>query len=246
MKQILILAILLSANLLHAQAGKMVEPSTIDTTMVLPGITIKLSLAEERVIEPYVLPAALIDSLTKGIRNTYRYSRAIEAYQIQQLGNRVRRTDEGLSLKLNDGSWLPVNVDPQTDEADNVFEYYFDKFGFYSLRVQWGEGNGYKLVNAETGAITHLIGRPFFSPDGSKLIALGNDIEAEYSPNGFELMENVAGEIKSLGRYNPGTWGCKRAVWLSGNTLILQNQSLESKPDTGYGYFSFYLSMELK
>lgn len=246
MKQSLILTILLWANLLHAQAGRMVEPSTIDTTMALPAIRIKLSPTEERVIEPYILPAALIDSLTKGIRNTHRHSRAIEAYQIKQLGGRVKRTDEGLSLKLNDGSWLPVNVDPRTDEADNVFEYYFEKFGFYSLRVQWGEGNGYKLVNAETGDITHLIGRPFFSPDGSKLIALGNDIEAEYSPNGFELMENVAREIKSLGRYNPKTWGCERAIWLTDNKLILQNQSLESKPANGWGYFTFYTRMELK
>ncbi|MCE7996383.1 MAG: hypothetical protein HEP71_30675 [Roseivirga sp.] len=245
MKQILTLILLLWVNFLYAQDRRMVEPSSIDTTMVLPGITLRLSPAEAQSMESYLLPTALIDSLTKGIQNTHRYSRAIEQYQMKQFGNRMQRTQKGLSLKLNNGSWQLIEVDPQTDEMDNVFEHYFEEFGYYSLRVQWGEGNGYKLVNAETGAITHLIGRPFFSPDGSRLIALGNDIEAEYSPNGFELMENVDGKISSLGRYNPGSWGCMSALWLTNNSLVLHNQSLESKPDSGWGYFSFYTGLEL-
>ncbi len=246
MKQFLILTFLFCTKLLYTQDGRWVEPSSIDTTLKLSDITIRLRPAEKQIIGTYLPPARVIDSLTKGIRNSHKYSLAIEQYQIMQFGKRFRRTDEGLSLKLNDGSWLMIKVDPTTDEADNVFEHYFNNFGFYSLRVQWGEGNGYKLVNAETGKITHIIGRPFFSPDGSKIIALGNDIEAEYSQNGIELMENVAGDIRLLGRYNPKSWGCENALWLNNNSLVLQNQSLESKADSNWGYFTFYTQIDFK
>ncbi|GAB5526696.1 MAG: hypothetical protein Roseis2KO_45680 [Roseivirga sp.] len=245
MRQTFILTTLLWANLLFGQGGKWVEPSSIDTTMALSGITVSLSPGEEQPFATYLLPKNIIDSLTKGIHNSHKYSLAIERYQIIQFGQRFRRTDEGLFLKLNNGDWQLMKIDPLTDEVDNVFEHYFDKFGFYSIRVQWGEGNGYKLVNTETGTVTDIIGKPFFSPDGSKVIALGNDIEAGYSENGFELMENMAGKIKPIGRYNPGSWGCISALWLTNNTLLLQNQSLESKADAGWGYFSFYTRMKL-
>lgn len=245
MKQALCLIGFICTNLLSGQDERWVEPSSIDTSLVLSEITVTLSPGKEQDIEPYILPADLLDSLTKGIQNTHKYSRAIEQYKINQSNTRVRRDGEGLSLKLDNGDWLLMKIDTRTDEVDNVFEYYFDAFGFYSIRVQWGEGNGYKLVSAETGTVSHIIGRPFFSPDGSKIIALGNDIEAGYSENGFQILENKAGKIREFGRFSPDSWGCESAIWLSNNQLLLKNQSLESK-NSSWNYFTFYTVLEIK
>ncbi|MBX2841477.1 MAG: hypothetical protein KTR26_06875 [Flammeovirgaceae bacterium] len=164
---------------------RLVEPASIDTILRFKDKTIQLKPSKSSDFDPYHLSNELINFLTQDINNVYRKSLAIEGYQLKKFGTRVKRENNELFIKLDDGNWFQLQNNPDSDENAHSFEYYFDDFGFYSIRVQWGEGNGYKLVNSKTGAITNIIGRPFFSPDGTSIIALGNDIEAGYSDNGF-------------------------------------------------------------
>jgi len=245
MKYTLLIIATLSSNILIGQMKRWVEPSSIDTTIAFKEITIQLRPSSSSGFDTYFLSNELIKTLTKDFDNSYQMSLAIEEYQLKKFGSRVRREDNELFVKIDDGSWLQLRNNPNYDEAGHTFEYYFEKIGFYSIRVQWGEGNGYKLVNSKTGEISDIIGRPYFSPDGTLLIALGNDIEAGYSTNGFQLLGNDLGTLTELGIFLPGSWGCLSAKWLTNNTLILKNQSLEFS-DTSSNYFSFYTELEIK
>ncbi|KYG73052.1 hypothetical protein AWN68_10195 [Roseivirga echinicomitans] len=222
-----------------------IESNSLDTTLIFKDKTIQLKPSSSGDFDPYFLSNELINSLTKDFGNFYKKSLAIEEYQLGKFGSRVRREGNELFVKLDDGSWLQLRTNPNYDEVGHTFEYYFDKIGFYSIRVQWGEGNGYKLVNSKTGKVTDIIGRPFFSPDGTFIVALGNDIEAGYSTNGFQLLSNNSGSIIGLGIFSPTSWGCESAIWLSNNKLTLKNESLEYS-NTNSNYFNFYTELVIK
>lgn len=245
MRYVLLLIATFSANLLFGQMKRWVEPSSIDTTLTFKNRTIRLSPSTSGDFDPYFLSNELINSLTKKFGNFHQKAMAIEEHQLKKFGARVKREGNELFVKLDDGRWFQLRVNLDYDESAHAFEYYFDELGFYSIRVQWGEGNGYKLVNSKTGEITKLIGRPFFSPDGTLIIALGNDIEAGYSINGFQLLSNKSGTITELGKFEPTAWGCESAKWLSNSRLTLKNESLEYS-NTNSNYFNFYTELEIK
>ena len=227
------------------QHNKWVEPARVDTTIQLSE-TVSAKLTPHKAIQPdkYYLPYRLIDSLTAAQDNYYRKAIAIEKYQIRNLAGRVRREGNKLAVKLTSGKWRNLKDDPDLEEVWYTFEHYFQEHGFYSVRVQHAEGHKYILVNADNGEITSLIGRPYFSPDGTRLIALGNDIEAGYSENGFQLLRNLNGKLTETGKYDPETWGCKSASWLNQNTLVLENESIEFI-DSEMKYFSFFTRLDI-
>lgn len=245
MRYFLLLIATFSTNMLFGQMKRWVEPSSIDTILTFQKITIQLSPSTSNDFDPYFLSNKLNNSLTKDIGNYHEKAMAIEGYQLKKFGSRVKREGNEIYLKLDNGQWFQLRTNPDFDEVAHAFEYYFEKLGFYSIRVQWGEGNGYKLVNSQTGQVTNLIGRPFFSPDGSLLVSLGNDIEAGYSINGFQMLANNSGIITELGKFTPATWGCESGKWLSNNRLILKNESIEYS-NTSSNYFSFYTELEIK
>jgi hypothetical protein len=245
MRYILLLIATFSANLLFGQMKMWVEPSSIDTTLTFKNKTIELSPSTSSDFDPYFLSNELIKSLTKDFGNFHQKAMAIEEYQLKKFASIVKREGNELFVKLDDGRWFQLEINSDYDETAHAFEYYFDKFGFYSIRVQWGEGNGYKLVNSRTGEMTNLIGRPFFSPDGTQIVALGNDIEAGYSINGFQLLTNNSGTVKALGTFSPTSWGCESGKWLSNSRLILKNVSFEYS-DSSSNYFNFFTELEIK
>ncbi|MTI29274.1 hypothetical protein E1171_00445 [Cytophagales bacterium RKSG123] len=169
-------------------------------------------------------------------------------------GEFVRKDENGVSLKMQNGNWKPITLDENKDEAGNTFEYYFKDFGFYSVRTQWGEGNGYKLINDSSGKITDLIGRPYFSPNGTFILAVNFDIEAGYSWNGFELFRNDNGQLKKLGIYEPDKWGPYAVKWIDNNRLILKNQTFDfilknqtlKFRNSDMPYMDFYGELEIK
>ncbi|MEQ8245097.1 hypothetical protein [Fulvivirga sp.] len=237
-RSFIVLVTVITASLSFGQDNKWVEPLEIDTTILMQNHVIKLRPTETNYFEPYYLKTEIIDSLRKRLNNHYEISLAIETLQMSQFEEWVKRDGNDLFIKLNDGKWFQLIRNPDYDETGHSFEFYFEDFGFFSIRVQWGEGNAYKLINSKTGEVTNIIGRPFFSPDGSKIIALGNDIEATYSTNGFQLLSNNSGKITELGKFSPTSWGCKNAKWISNDKLILINESIEFKAYE-MNYFDF-------
>lgn len=243
--KLLILSIII-CHYSFGQHKRWVEPSQLDTVInISKEVSIKLTPHKEVDYEEYFLSNHEIDSLTSPYGNFYQKSLAIEKNMVREYPDLIKREGNELSVKLKNGEWLSLENNVEFDEVGHSFEFYFKEFGFHSIRVQWGEGNGYKLVNTTSGEIINLIGRPYFSPNGKYLISLGNDIEAGYSINGFQLLRHEKGKITEIGRFQPSSWGCNSALWLSNDSLVLKNESIEFS-ETGMNYFHFFTKMEIQ
>jgi len=204
------------------------EPSTLDTIFSLnDNIQLTIQLTDSIYIPEYFLDNKALDSISNSYDNWHLRSLAIEKYLLEENKNHTKRDTSGLFIKMKNGEWKLIPLDPMTDEVDNTFEYYFKDYGYYSIRTQWGEGNGYKLINDLTGKITNLFGRPYFSPNGKYIISVNADIEAGYSENGFQLFENNNGKLLHLGNYKPSSWGPMAAIWIDNNTIKTENVTTE-------------------
>jgi len=138
------------------------------------------------------------------------------------------RDSSSIKLKLENGKWKNIIINPKTEEYDNIFQHYFEKNQFYLLRTQLGEGNNYKLVNSITGEINNIGGEPIFSPNGKLLISIGFDIEAQYSMNGFEIYSILNGKLKKIHTFHPNSWGFINGKWIDNNTIILKSGTFKS------------------
>lgn len=223
----------------NAQSKRWVEPSEVDTIIDFKNLSVSLSPSQHnsRII-PYYISLEAMDSLAPLYDNSYEYALALEHLQQKKFPDHFRRKGDSLWIKLQDESWLLVKDRYPEEENSFTFEYYFEEYGYYSIRVQWDEGDSYLLIDAQTGRMQELGGRPHFSPNGVYLLALGNDYVAQFSFNGFQVYRIEHRKLKHLGNFEVGSWGCVNLLWKTQKTAILQNESLDWS--TGEMYFPFY------
>lgn len=217
----------------------------VDTSFQMENIQLNLKSIDCENFNVYFLNDEKIDSLSRDIFNSFLIAQEIENYQLKKFGDLVERESEYLSFKLKTGAIKILSPDSISEEEAYSFEYFFENVGFYSLVVHWTEGQEYKLINYETGIETNIVGRPFFSNSGKYLIALGNDIEANYSFNGLGIYKNEEGIIRKIGTFSPRSYGFSKAKWLDDQHVIIQNESLNYL-DQEFSYFNFYTILELK
>jgi len=223
------------------------KPSKIDTILKLNDkIQLSITNTDSINVPEYFIHKGTIDSLFKPYNNRHSESKVLEKYIIQRDIEIAKRDSSGLHVKLINGEWKVLTLDPLTDESDNTLEHFFKKHGFYNIRVQWGEGNGYKLVNYKNGIVTKLKGKPFFSPNGKYIITVNADIDAGYSYNGIQLFENKNGDIKEIGNYEPTDWGPLSAKWIDNNKLIVKNHTFTPANTDGIDYHEFYIEILIK
>jgi len=221
------------------------EPTELDTLIHFKNSnSITLKNTDSIYISEYYLEKRIIDSLTQIHNNSHQKALEIENYLLKNNNEFVKKDSLGLHLKMINDNWKLISINQNTDEADNTFEYYFQEFGFYSVRTQWGEGNGYKLINDKDGEVTDLYGRPYFSRNGEYVISVNVDIEAGYSRNGFQLFQNSNGKLKNIGNYEPNGWGPYSAKWKDNSTVILKNETVEFK-DGEMNYINFYSELKI-
>ncbi|KAB1160469.1 hypothetical protein F7018_00915 [Tenacibaculum aiptasiae] len=221
------------------------EPTKLDTILHFNNsYSIILKNTDSIPITEYFLEIEVLDSLTTLHNNSHRTALEIEKYLLNINKEFAKKDSAGLHLKMTNNNWKLISLDPNTDETDNTFEHYFKDFGFYSVRTQWGEGNGYKLINDISGETTKLFGRPYFSENGKFLISVNSDIEAGYSNNGFQLFQNINGKLKNIGSYKPDGWGPFSAKWIDNSTVILKNKTIEFKNEE-MNYLNFYSQLKI-
>ncbi len=197
-------------------------PPVIDTVWLLAdGYKVVLVRTDSVGMDEYLPEKAYLDSIDRLYDNRFEAALAYERHVSSHYGERFKRDSSGLYVRLRDGKWKKLLPDESLDETGHTFEYYFPKFGYYSIRTQWGEGNGYKLINEHTGEVTRIIGRPYFSPDGRYVVAVSSDLEAGYSANGFQLLENKHGHLRLLLSQEYENRGVVRAQWKDDSTAVL-------------------------
>jgi hypothetical protein len=215
------------------------DEKKVDTLLELnnKGI-LQIKLCDSLLIQDYIEDDKILKAISNQFSNSQESALAIENYLFKTNRGIFKRDSIGLKLKLENGNWIRVSVNDSTyDEVDNTFEYYFKEYGFYSVRTQCGEGNGFKIINSKTGKEIRINGRPYFSKNGRFLIAVNCDIEAGYSANGFQLFENLNGNLMELIEFDPQNWGSLSAKWLNDSTVILKNETFQKQ---------FYTRLTLK
>jgi len=233
-------------NIGNTENKRWFEPATLDTTLNFSFRTqLSLKHSDSVFINEYFLDNETLDSITKTFDNRYLEALAIEKHLLKTNSEFFKRDSKGLYVKLKNGDWKLLTLDQMSDEADNTFEHFFKEFGYYSIRVQWGEGNGYKLVNYVDGTVTPIFGRPYFSPNGLYIISVNFDIEAGYSENGFQLFRIKNGQLQHLGDFKPTSWGPISAKWLDNNMLILKNQTIDENNGNSH-FIDFYSELRIK
>jgi hypothetical protein len=222
------------------------EPTELDTTLRSKNsLTITLKNTDSIYISEYYVDKEIIDSLNRIHNNSHSVALGIENYLLKINTEFAKKDSLGLHLKMENSRWKLISVNQNEEEVDNTFEHYFQKFGFYSVRTQWGEGNSYKLINDKNGEVTNLFGRPYFSKNGEYLISVSVDIEAGYSRNGLQLFRNRQGELEKILDYEPKGWGPYSAKWKNKATVILKNETVEIR-DGEMNYIDFYAKLEIE
>lgn len=170
--------------------------------------------------------------LTDTIGNWHERAEKIQSYLADKFGNYFYSTDTTLVLRLVDGNTISfAKWDDGKDEGYN-FENYFDNIDYYLLRVQWGEGNCWMLVNRKNGFKKYINGVPYISIDNKEIISINSDMEAGYSFNGLELYTILADSLKT--EFSKKTqWGPTDVKWISENKFLLKRELFHIDSLTG-------------
>ena len=91
------------------------------------------------------------------------------------------------------------------------------------LRVQFGEGNCWMLVNKKNGFKRYISGLPYISNDNKKIITVNTDLEAGYSFNGLELFSILTDSLRT--EFSKETeWGPTDVKWINENQVFLKRE----------------------
>ncbi len=135
--------------------------------------------------------------LTDTIGNWHNRAVKIQAYLTNKFGDYFFTTDTTLVLKLSNEKLETFPLWDEEKEEGYNFEHYFDKIDYYLLRVQWGEGNCWLLVNRKNGFKKFIKGLPYISNDNNQIVSINSDLEAGYSFNGLELFSILTDSLKT-------------------------------------------------
>ena len=179
---------------------------------------------DEVSISAYYPDQAIRDSITRKFPIELLKALAVEKYLLKARRSSFSRHKDTLKLHLNNGRVLAL-----VDQSDRLVYHYENDFAevdFHLIRVQFGDGSGYLMVNKNNGTVYNLWGRPYFSPSKNIFLTIHSDLEEQISPNGIQLFSLNHGGIKKLWELAIRDWGPTKAQWVAENTLQLETASI--------------------
>jgi hypothetical protein len=223
----------------------LIKLSQFDTLIEFEtDLIFEIKLTEQEDFEEYYLPKNIIDSFFNSFGNPYEEALAIEELKISDNPNQVYKDSLGLHLLLNNGKWKTLIANPEIEEFDHTLEYIFNQIPYYSVRVQWDEGNGYKLVNQNTGKVYILFGRPYLSPNKKYIATVSSDINAGFSFNGIQLFKINEDNLELIASYEPKKWGPVSLKWKNDEEIILKNETVDWD-NLATDYLNFYSLLKI-
>lgn len=177
----------------------------------------------------------------EGISNGYEYAQLIESTKQPNYKDKFRRSGDTLWLLLQNGQELMLKDSINKavynfDDYAYTLHHYFPEQEYYLVRVQFGEGNGFMLINRKNGFKKYVFGEPYFSPSGKHIVTLSSDLEAGYNPTGIQLLLNQDDSLSEQMKVYIRNWGPIDLKWLADNEFILQKEHLEPDSIAGVKY----------
>lgn len=159
--------------------------------------------------------------LTDTLSNSHNRAQRIQEYLKKEFGDMFFTTDSFVVLRLSTGQTVPLPLwDSERDEGF-TFEHYFNNIDYYLLRVQWGEGNCWMLVNRKNGFKKYISGRPYISKNKKSIVTINTDLEAGYSFNGIEYY-SVNTDSLTLEFSKQTEWGPADIQWLDDHSFLMR------------------------
>lgn len=134
----------------------------------------------------------------------------------------VTASDSVLTFTLKNGQTksLKNNISDSDDHVVYRFIRAWDAQGLWQIQVTYYEALSVMLLSQQDGTETYVWGDPAFSPDGRYFICGSVDLEAGYSPNGFQIWANNEGTLVKQWEQELNDWGAERLVWTRDNKII--------------------------
>lgn len=177
----------------------------------------------------------------EGISNGYEYAQLIESTKQPNYKDKFRRSGDTLWLLLQSGQELMLKDSINKavynfDDYAYTLHHYFPEQEYYLVRVQFGEGNGFMLINRKNGFKKYVFGEPYFSPSSKYIVTLSSDLEAGYNPTGIQLLLNQDDSLSEQMKVYIRNWGPTALKWMTDNEFILQKEHLEPDSIAGIRY----------
>jgi hypothetical protein len=228
--------LIISFVAINAASGAQVPRKS--ETMKVNGYTLSFSPTDSiQMTDIFGADGELRKKMTDTLQNDFEKTYLFEKYLSTKMKNIFFANDSILTLHLENGKELTFpKVDYSKDEGYNL-EYYFPSINYYLLRVAWGEGGEWMLVNRKNGFKKRIIGYAYISPSLKRVLSV-NDAMPGYGESGIELLTVSGDTLKSefKVRKDLGTTGAK---WISDDKAIIENEYMEDDK-------KFYFIMTIK
>lgn len=150
-----------------------IEISESDT-VIISGHRLIFQLTDSVEMTDIFDDSPLRKQMTDSIGNAHQRYILIEKYLAKKFSSYFTADDNTLIVFLEGKSQMKFpKWDDEKDEGYN-FEHHFSSIGYYLLRVQWGEGNDWMLVNRINGFKKRIIGEPYISPDAKSILSVNS------------------------------------------------------------------------
>lgn len=223
------------------------EPASVSVnidstdTVVIGGHVLHFKPTRKVEFPDYYHNQQAVDSLAKVFTNSHDLALAHERLLKEKYKSIFSTTDSILTIKMKDGSNKSFPRVGDTEKGIYSFDSYFQEIDLVLLYVQYYEGNEYYLLYRKTGEGLFLIGKPYFSKDYSRFIAINCDLDASYTTNGIALYTLEGDRIKQEFIAEVSPWGPQKAMWVDDNNIILEVGY--PTPSDKSSYFQKYLLM---
>lgn len=165
------------------------------------------------------------EEICKDIHNYYECEQAIEKIQIENYRDWVSREGDILHLKLDNGKTTDLKDRHSDDDNSVAFSFikYIEDINAYLVSVQYYEGGSYLLISKYSGDQASIIGgNVAVSPDRQRAVIWNMDMEAGYTPNGFQIMLVVFNRFSIEFEQMQDQWGPAGIRWISDTELEIQ------------------------
>jgi len=168
----------------------------------------------------------------KGLDNTFKCARAIEAAQYKVAHWKHFQRD-GMTLQLQTAQGALSFVDDDTEGDDTIYYSYLaylPSLKTQVLHLQYWEGSSYMVVHYKSGAKAYVDGFPNVAPNSQRFASISSAGESGYYPNSIEIWRVAGGSFVSEFRWTPDTdeWSPEGAVWLDAQNLKLRGSCTPS------------------
>jgi hypothetical protein len=178
------------------------------------------------------------------LSNSQKCATRFESLLLRKYNNLFKRNKQGLAVKIGSGKTVFI---PDQNKSLDVVEYN-PQTKYAIVRVQFGEGNTWRVISLKDGSITEIGGYPLFSPDAQFFVATELDLIAGYSLNVLRIYKVTDSTPKLVwdAKIDKENWGSSQPMWKSNSSFTFKKVSLRRPvPSKRFNYDETLMKVEI-